>query len=167
MEIDRLEILQEKYLDYKERNDKFGMIHSLKNIGIKYSKTEPLKAINFFRKSLNIIKNLQPDDQDDKLRIKTLKSQILYGIGETYQKMAKNKKAIKNLSEASELSKEIGNNALTAAIASSIISMKSQEHYNGISREKRVKNQFKYMWVYFLLSVIPWIIIILLLFIIV
>ncbi|MBD3231017.1 MAG: hypothetical protein GF329_22750 [Candidatus Lokiarchaeota archaeon] len=167
MEIDKIDTLQEKYLDYKEKNDKFGMIHSLKNIGIKLSKTQPSRAVESFKKALYLMKNIQLENQDEELKVKSLRSEILFDIGIVYHKMRKNKKAIKSLIEADLLSKEVGNSVLTAAIASSIISIKSQERYDGVSRENRVKSRFKHMWLYFLLSVIPWIILIVLLFLII
>ena len=154
--------LQEELETYNAKEDKYNISKCLKNIGIKYVKVESKTALKYFRQSLKIIKNIPTESKNDELKMKFLESEVLYDIGIIFLKTNKNKKALKYFKNASKICRITGNQVLAAGIVTAIHSLRTPDiNYNPNVRENRIKNQFKYTWVLLLLSILPWLILIL------
>ncbi|MHA1269441.1 MAG: hypothetical protein ACTSPY_06590 [Candidatus Helarchaeota archaeon] len=164
--MDAIKTLLEKLQTYKEKEDLYEIAKCLKNIGIFYMREDVDKALEYFYDALKSIKKFKINSSEDNLKVLHLKSEIFYDIGMIYKKIKKNKKAMRLFYSASLICNQTGNNTLAAAIASAIISLDAKKKYKTSSKEKKTKNIFKFQWVYLILSILPWIIILIIIFII-
>ncbi|TFF85542.1 MAG: hypothetical protein EU551_03830 [Promethearchaeota archaeon] len=162
---DMINTLKKKLKYYKKREKKFEMATLLKDMGIGCIKYEPSKAFEYLNRSLDLLKKIKSEEKYSESKIANLQSEILFDIGTLYQRQNKNKKALKYLKKAEKNCRKTSNQILAAAIASSMLKIQTATQYSENSREKSVKDRYRYMWLYFLLSILPWIFIIILFFI--
>ncbi|MHA1696773.1 MAG: tetratricopeptide repeat protein [Candidatus Helarchaeota archaeon] len=154
----------EEYQISKDMFDSYNKSKILKEMGIKISKTNPEKALDYFQKSLRSIKKLRIKSKNDSLKKYYLKSELFFNIGKIYQELNDIKKALHFFKFASKACKRTENKILSAAIATSILSINFNLDYNNKSKENKIKNQIKFNWMFLMANILFGVLILIMIF---
>ena len=137
-------------------------ISKLRDSTLKIMNNNPKLAIVNFKRILKMINQIKIIEEQNSINIFNLKTEILYYLGVLYQKVGKKNKAIDFFNKAALNCGDINNEFLTAAIAAAILKLDKSEKTNKSKnfKDERIKNKFKFLWLYFLINLIPWILLI-------